>query len=67
MVMGHWHQLKWGGGFIVNGSSKGTDEYAWVSNFEPEPPAQAMWLTTPEHGASILAPVYTMDRKAEGW
>lgn len=67
MVMGHWHQLKWGGQFIVNGSSKGTDEYAWISNFDPEPPAQAMWLTTPEHGASIQAPIYVADPKQEGW
>lgn len=67
MVMGHWHQLKWGGQFIINGSSKGTDEYAWVSNFDPEPPAQGMWLTTPEHGASILTPIYVADRKAERW
>lgn len=67
MVMGHWHQLKWGGQFIVNGSSKGTDEYAWVSNFDPEAPAQGMWLTTPEHGASILSPIYVADRKVEGW
>lgn len=67
LVMGHWHQLKWGGGFIVNGSSKGTDEYAWVSNFDPEPPAQAMWLTTPEHGASVLMPLYVSDRATEKW
>jgi len=67
MVMGHWHQLKWGGDFIVNGSLKSTDEYAWVSNYAPEPAAQAMWLTTPEHGASILAPVYAADPKKEGW
>jgi hypothetical protein len=67
LVMGHWHQLKWGGQFIINGSLKSVDEYAWTSNFDPEPAAQAMWLTTPEHGASILSPVFCADRKVEGW
>lgn len=67
MVMGHWHQLVWGGGFIVNGSSKGTDEYAWINNFGHEPPQQALWLVTPENGMSWHAPVLVSDRKKEGW
>lgn len=67
MVMGHWHQLVWGGSFIVNGSNKGTDEYAWINNFGHEPPQQAMWLVTPENGISWHVPILTQDRKAEGW
>lgn len=67
MVMGHWHQLVWGGGFIVNGSNKGLDEYAFINNFGFEQPQQAMWLVTPEHGPSWHVPILTGDRKKEGW
>lgn len=67
MVMGHWHQLVWGQGFIVNGSSKGLDEYAYQGNFGFEPPQQAMWLTTPEHGITCSAPILVQDRQKERW
>lgn len=58
VVMGHWHQLTWGGDFIVNGALKGFDEYAMVSAFAPERPQQALWLVTPEHGITVQAPVF---------
>lgn len=67
LVMGHWHQYLVGRGLIVNGSSKGYDEYAFTGNFEPEPPQQAFWITTPEHGVTFSAPILVADRKAEGW
>ena len=67
LVMGHWHQLMVGQGLIVNGALKGYDEYAYVSNFVPEPPAQAFWITTPEHGVTFTAPIFPADRKTEGW
>jgi len=67
MICGHWHQLVFGPQFIVNGSLKGYDEYAWTSNFGFEPPAQAMWLMTPEHGKTFTAPIYPCNREAEGW
>lgn len=67
MVLGHWHQLVFGPKFIVNGSLKGYDEYAYVSNFGFEPPQQACWLMTPEHGRTFVAPVLCQDREAEGW
>jgi hypothetical protein len=67
MPIGHWHQLVFGKGFIVNGSLKGYDEYAYVSNFGFEPPAQAFWLMTPEHGQTFTSPIFPMKRKAEGW
>jgi hypothetical protein len=59
MAIGHWHQLITAPsqGLIVNGSTKGYDEYAAVSNFRPERPQQAMWLITPEHGVTVTAPV----------
>lgn len=67
MVLGHWHTLTLGPSFIVNGSLKGLDEYAFIGNFGYEQPAQALWLMTPEHGKTMTAPIYPQDRKAEGW
>jgi len=69
MVMGHWHQDMFlpARGLIVGNCLKGYDEYAYVSNFEPSPPAQSLWLTTPEHGITVSSPVFVMDRREEGW
>lgn len=69
MVMGHWHQtIDWPSkGLIVAGSVKGYDEYAYLSNLEPEEPQQPLWLTTPERGVTGTWPVFVQDRKAEGW
>lgn len=67
MACGHWHQLVYGPDFIVNGSLKGWDEYAAVSNFSFEPPQQAAWLMVPEHGKTWTAPIFCQDRAAEGW
>jgi hypothetical protein len=67
MVLGHWHTLTFGPSFIVNGSLKGYDEYAFTMNFGFEQPAQASWLMTPEHGKTWTAPIFSQDRKAEGW
>ncbi len=65
--MGHWHQLIQTPGLIVNGSLKGTDEYAWVSNFGHEPAQQALAVVTPEHGITMQAPVFCTDRRKEKW
>lgn len=65
--MGHWHQLIQTQGLIVNGSLKGYDEYAMVSNFAFEQPQQALAILTPERGLTIQAPIFCADRKAEGW
>lgn len=67
LVMGHWHQYWHGKNIIVGGTMKGYDEYAYVSNFEPEPPIQAFWITDPRHGPTIAAPVHVSDRTDEGW
>ena len=67
MVLGHWHTLTFGPSFIVNGSLKGYDEYAFISNFGYEVPTQAAWLMTPEHGKTWTAPIFCQDRDAEGW
>lgn len=65
--MGHWHQLIPTPGLVINGSIKGWDEYAKISNFTPEPAQQAMAVVTPEHGITWQAPVFCSDRKREGW
>lgn len=67
LIMGHWHQLVFGPSFIVNGSLKGYDEYAFTENFGYEVPQQAAWLVTPEHGITWRAPILCQDRKKEGW
>lgn len=69
MVMGHFHTSIWmpEKGLIVGGSVCGYNEFADQANLEPEEPQCALWLTTPEKGITINAPVFLLDRKAEGW
>lgn len=65
--MGHWHQLIMTPGLVVNGSLKGTDEYAFIGNFGHEPPQQALAVVTPEHNVTWQCPVFVGDRKKEKW
>lgn len=65
--MGHWHQYISTPSLIINGSLKGYDEYAAISNFSFEPPQQALAVVTPERGITIQAPIFVMDRKKEKW
>jgi hypothetical protein len=65
--MGHWHQYLPSPGLIVNGSLKGLDEYAFINNFGHEVPQQAMAIVTPEHGITVQAPIFCLDRKKEKW
>lgn len=65
--MGHWHQYLSTPSLIVNGSLKGYDEYAFINNFSFEQPQQALAVVVPDRGITIQAPVFTMDRKKEGW
>lgn len=67
MVMGHFHQYFVLPGLVVGGSIKGYDEYAFGLNLRPEEAKQALWLATPEHGATMHMPVLLQDREAEGW
>lgn len=69
MAIGHFHQFMSlpGKGLLVNGAAKGYDEYAFISNFEPELAQQAFWLTTPEHGVTFSAPILCQKREEEGW
>jgi predicted phosphodiesterase len=51
ILMGHWHQMLWLPGCIVNGALKGYDEYARLAMRAPYAPAsQALWFVHPEHG-----------------
>ena len=58
MLLGHFHQYIHHGRFIINGSLKGLDEYAYNNNFGFEPPQQALWITHPKHGQTFRMPVY---------
>ena len=65
--MGHWHQYISTPSLIINGSLKGYDEYAMISNFGYEVPQQAMAIITPSHNVTIQAPIFVGDRVKEGW
>lgn len=64
MIMGHWHQYAQFKNIIVNGSLKGYDEFAFINNFDFEPPRQAYWLTQPRHGMTICGPLHVEDPDA---
>lgn len=70
LCCGHWHSqiMSPGQGLIVNGTTKGEDEYSAVMGFKPEPPQQALFTVSPEHGVTFSAPVLVSPgRKVEGW
>lgn len=57
-VIGHFHQLLYGGDFIVNGSLIGWNDYATWIGASPEPAQQAFALIRPERGVSAFAPIF---------
>lgn len=61
MVMGHWHQLRYLGSIVVNGSLVGYNEYAQKMHFGYEPPQQALWLTHPSRGLTFQEAVFADD------
>lgn len=68
LVVGHFHQYQPPSqGLIMGGSLKGYDEYASGKKFRPERPQQGFWITSPEHGPTVSAPIFCQDRRAEGW
>lgn len=67
LVHGHWHQQAAWKQIISGGSLKGYDEYAYVNNFDFEPPQQALWYTTPERGITFQTSVFVEDRAEEKW
>lgn len=51
LLMGHWHQMLWLPGVIVNNSLKGYDEYARLQlRAKYSRPSQALFFHHPEHG-----------------
>lgn len=68
MVVGHFHQyMPPSQGLIMGGSLKGYDEFAAGKHLRPEVPQQGFWVTTPERGPTVFAPIQPMDRASEGW
>jgi hypothetical protein len=65
--IGHFHTYLPGPGVTVNGSGKGTDEYAYQGNLGHEVPAQAFAVVTPEHDVTTQLAIYCGDRRSEGW
>ena len=65
MVMGHWHQLRYLGSIVVNGSLVGYNEYAQKMHFGFEPPQQALWLTHPARGLTFQEGVFADDPKPQ--
>jgi len=67
MWVGHFHSYTRTGKVTVNGSMKGLDEYAFLNNCAYEEPIQAFAVITREHGVTLEAGIYCVDRAAEGW
>lgn len=65
LVMGHWHQLRYLGSIIVNGSLVGFNEFAQKMHFGFEPPQQALWLTHPVRGLTFQEAVFADDPKPQ--
>lgn len=63
LLLGHFHQYTHHRRFIINGSLKGLDEYAYNGNFGFEPPQQALWITHPKHGQTFRMPVYVDNKR----
>jgi len=64
MICGHWHQDIFLRRLIVNGSTKGYDEYAYAGNFGFEPPSQQLWVTHPKYRITYRMPVLVERQKA---
>jgi predicted phosphodiesterase/DNA-directed RNA polymerase subunit H (RpoH/RPB5) len=57
MMVGHFHSYIHTNSLIVNGTTKGLDEYAYQMNFGFEEPQQALFLVHENHGVTIRMPV----------
>lgn len=67
LVMGHFHSSYFIKGLIVGGSVIGYNEFAFGLNLPYEEPQAAFWLTTPERGITVSAPIFVQNRLAEKW
>lgn len=57
LLIGHFHQLLMMSRLIMNGATKGYDEYSLSNNFSYQPPQQALWMTHERHGINHYMPV----------
>lgn len=65
VVMGHWHQMLWLPGAIVNNSLKGYDEFARLALRAPySRPSQALWFVHPEHGITARWEIFLEGRRS---
>lgn len=62
-LLGHWHYRASYRGIKVNGSIKGYDEYAVVSNFDFQEPCQDLSFVSPTRGIISEWPVFLEDPK----
>lgn len=71
ILMGHWHQMLWLPGAIVNGALKGYDEYARLALRAPySRPSQGLWFVHPEHGITARWEIFldeTRSAEAKEW
>lgn len=59
LLLGHWHQMLWLPGCIVNNALKGYDEFARLALRAPySRPSQALWFVNPEHGLTARWEIY---------
>lgn len=64
LLLGHWHQMLWLPGVIVNNALKGYDEFARLALRAPYTrPSQALWFTHPEHGITARWEVFLDGKK----
>lgn len=63
LMLGHFHQLFQNQNLIINGSTKGYDEYALSNNFAYEPPQQAFFLVHEKYGINHFMPVLADEPK----
>lgn len=73
-IIGHWHQMLWLPGVIVNNAFKGYDEYARLGLRAPySRPSQALCFIHPEHGITAKWEVFleglrtTQDKEWVAW
>lgn len=58
LIMGHWHQLRYLEGIIVNGCLPGFNEYAMRMGFGFELPQQALFITHPTRGVTFREAIW---------
>lgn len=66
ILTGHFHTRYSAPGILTGGTLKGQDEYAAGKGFAYQPPSQEL-LVVGDGQLVLNAPVWVMDRTAEGW